>query len=160
MLPPQEPSIINHTLIKVMLPKTFMLLLCKKKFILCSLEPSLSRKSGLLPFRKSNSLSFRKSADFCWHPNSYSIETYNSINMKGRTYEFKYHFRNLLDEKMKVACTYCWSYNHQTNSHQGNVHRYDHPDKVYTHLPVIDDQYWCPYGCESYAMASAVYLLS
>ena len=78
------------------------------------------------------------------------IETYNSINMKGRTYEFKYHFRNLLDEKMKVACKYCWSYNHQTNSHQGNVHRYDHPDKVYTHLPVIDDQYWCPYGCESY----------
>lgn len=77
------------------------------------------------------------------------IEPYTT-SKKHQHYTFAQHFKNIIEGEKEVVCTKCWSFNHKNASHQGNVERYDNPCHTYRHLPIVEDFYWCPYGCDSF----------
>lgn len=78
-------------------------------------------------------------------------------------YTFKHHFRILLEKKIDIQCLKCWSFNHKSTSHMGNLNNYGNPFKCYRHIPILKVQdidqklrklahneslymYYCPYG--------------
>ena len=63
------------------------------------------------------------------------IDDYTQKGKLKYEYTFKHHFKLIIDGKRPIVCMKCWSFNHKTASHMGNIISYDNPAKVYKHIP-------------------------